>query len=279
MELSTAIEGCWKGSRAAQHCLFSRYAEQMFILCYRYVKNREDAEELMLNGFLSFFKSIARFQYNGEGSVAPWLRKIDQDTVRILRVFPPSDKKPDQARYVMLIFCLNDFREIGDYANDDLRRALGNLYEAAKKQTHWTPKNNHNMKLAASYSLAKVRQQMPADVHPAYRHNDYLESLVAVNVQNVYQYLSPSVSLGAEFVFPGGNHTHELRFAWEPMFLFGKDAAGKQQVFAGKMSKSIPLPAACPSATWSVAKEIFSRKILFAWDLEASNMTSCWLNR
>lgn len=60
----------------AQHCLFSRYAEQMFILCYRYVKNREDAEELMLNGFLSFFKSIARFQYNGEGSVAPWLRKI-----------------------------------------------------------------------------------------------------------------------------------------------------------------------------------------------------------
>jgi RNA polymerase sigma-70 factor (ECF subfamily) len=78
MELSTAIEGCRKGSRAAQHCLFSRYAEQMFILCYRYVKNREDAEELMLNGFLSFFKSIARFQYNGEGSVAPWLRKIDQ---------------------------------------------------------------------------------------------------------------------------------------------------------------------------------------------------------
>jgi len=192
----------------------------------------------------------------------------------------------------MLIFCLNDFREIGDYANDDLRQALGNLYEAAKKQTHWTPKNNHNMKLAASYSIAKVRQQLPADVHPAYRHNDYLESLVAVNIQNVYQYLSPSVSLGAEFVFPRGNHTHELRFAWEPMFLFGKDAAGKQQVFrndwieaayglypSGKDEQKYPFTGSLSISYLVRRKGDFSRKILFAWDLEASNMTSCWLNR
>jgi RNA polymerase sigma-70 factor (ECF subfamily) len=76
MDLAAAIQACKEGDRTAQKYLFERYAGQMYALCYRYVKAREDAEELMLNGFLDFYKSIKRFRYAGENSVTPWLKKI-----------------------------------------------------------------------------------------------------------------------------------------------------------------------------------------------------------
>jgi RNA polymerase sigma factor (sigma-70 family) len=48
----------------------------MLMVCLRYVKHLPDAEELMLNGFFSFYKSIDKFIYNGQGSIGGWLKKI-----------------------------------------------------------------------------------------------------------------------------------------------------------------------------------------------------------
>ena len=71
-----AIEGCKKQDRISQKYLFDAYSEAMLMVCLRYVKNLADAEELMLNGFFSFFKSIDRFVQNGTRSIAPWLKQI-----------------------------------------------------------------------------------------------------------------------------------------------------------------------------------------------------------
>lgn len=60
----------------AQQALFDSYAYGMLLLCMRYVNDRHDAEELMLNGFYRFFTHIGQFVYAGGGSVAPWLKKI-----------------------------------------------------------------------------------------------------------------------------------------------------------------------------------------------------------
>lgn len=46
------------------------------ILCLRYVVNQEDAKEVLMDGFLNFFKHIKTFTYQGEGSVRAWLKKI-----------------------------------------------------------------------------------------------------------------------------------------------------------------------------------------------------------
>ncbi len=48
----------------------------MLVVCMRYVKKLPDAEELMLNGFYNFFKTIDRFVYSQESSVGAWLKKI-----------------------------------------------------------------------------------------------------------------------------------------------------------------------------------------------------------
>ena len=71
-----AIEGCKKGDRISQKHLFDAYADNMLLLCMRYVRVVPDAEELMLNGFYKFLKSIDTFVYNGNGSVGAWMKKI-----------------------------------------------------------------------------------------------------------------------------------------------------------------------------------------------------------
>ena len=48
----------------------------MLMVCMRYVKSLPDAEEMMLNGFYNFFKTIDRFIYSGQGSIGGWLKKI-----------------------------------------------------------------------------------------------------------------------------------------------------------------------------------------------------------
>ena len=71
-----AIEGCKKQDRICQKYLFDAYADAMLMVCMRYVKTLPDAEELMQNGFYSFFKSIDRFIYSWPESIGAWLRKI-----------------------------------------------------------------------------------------------------------------------------------------------------------------------------------------------------------
>jgi RNA polymerase sigma-70 factor, ECF subfamily len=48
----------------------------MIILCMRYITIREDAREAMMDGFLACFRNIGRFNYQGEGSLKAWLKKI-----------------------------------------------------------------------------------------------------------------------------------------------------------------------------------------------------------
>lgn len=67
---------CAGGSAAAQKELFMRYTDSMLILCMRYIANREDAREAMMDGFLAAYKNIKSFEWRGEGSLKAWVRKV-----------------------------------------------------------------------------------------------------------------------------------------------------------------------------------------------------------
>jgi RNA polymerase sigma-70 factor, ECF subfamily len=67
---------CKTNSAAAQKQLFAHYAEDMMLLCLRYVPQHEDAREVLMDGFLGFFNGIGSFVYRGEGSAKAWLKKI-----------------------------------------------------------------------------------------------------------------------------------------------------------------------------------------------------------
>lgn len=46
----------------------------MFVVCLRYSKNREEAEEVLQEGFLKVFQHLGQFR--DEGSFEGWVRKI-----------------------------------------------------------------------------------------------------------------------------------------------------------------------------------------------------------
>ena len=68
------IESCIKGDRAAQKVLYDRLAPRMFPLCIRYVGDREKAEDILQDGFVTLFTRLD--SYKGEGSFDGWARKI-----------------------------------------------------------------------------------------------------------------------------------------------------------------------------------------------------------
>lgn len=56
--------------------IYNRYASRFLGLCYRYCGNREDAEDIMHDGFLNIIRNVHQFQSRGEGSVEAWMKKI-----------------------------------------------------------------------------------------------------------------------------------------------------------------------------------------------------------
>ena len=68
------IEGCIAGNRGFQTKLYDLFAPKMLGVCLRYAKNREEAEEILQEGFLRVFTYIDKFK--GAGSFEGWVRKI-----------------------------------------------------------------------------------------------------------------------------------------------------------------------------------------------------------
>ena len=68
------IDGCIAGNRAFQAKLYDLYAPKMLVVCLRYSRNREEAEELLHEGFYRVFKYI--HQFKNTGSFEGWVRKI-----------------------------------------------------------------------------------------------------------------------------------------------------------------------------------------------------------
>ena len=68
------IQGCIDGDRHSQSQLYELFVPKMYPVCLRYSKNREEAEEIVQEGFVQVFKSLKKFRY--EGSFEGWIKKI-----------------------------------------------------------------------------------------------------------------------------------------------------------------------------------------------------------
>lgn len=68
------IEACKNEDRHAQKLLYDRMTPKMFGVCLRYCKNREDAEDVLVEGFFKVLTNL--HQYSGSGSFEGWVRRI-----------------------------------------------------------------------------------------------------------------------------------------------------------------------------------------------------------
>jgi RNA polymerase sigma-70 factor (ECF subfamily) len=68
------IKSCIDLNRNAQKMLYEKYAGKMLLVCYRYTGNKEDANDLIQEGFITVFSDIRK--YAGTGSLEGWIRRI-----------------------------------------------------------------------------------------------------------------------------------------------------------------------------------------------------------
>ncbi len=68
------IKGCVKGDRAAQKALYERYCRKMMVVCQRYAKSSQEAEDALQEGFLKVFASLKSFR--GDARLDTWITRI-----------------------------------------------------------------------------------------------------------------------------------------------------------------------------------------------------------
>lgn len=77
-ELESVIENCKKNKRKAQVALYKQYAPMLLGICYRYVADKAEAEDILQESFLKIFNNIKEF--SGKGHFESWMKKIVVNT-------------------------------------------------------------------------------------------------------------------------------------------------------------------------------------------------------
>jgi RNA polymerase sigma-70 factor (ECF subfamily) len=91
-----AVAACQQGEREAFDRLVERYQRDVYRLCYRYVNNHQDANDMAQDVFLKAYRAIGRFR--GDSSFSTWLYRIAVNTCLNFRAARriPQDELSDQ---------------------------------------------------------------------------------------------------------------------------------------------------------------------------------------
>ncbi|MDR1725614.1 MAG: sigma-70 family RNA polymerase sigma factor [Bacteroidales bacterium] len=80
-DLNILIEECKNGNRTAQKAIFDNYKDYMLALCQRYATSNEEAEDMLMEGFLRVFQNINSYKkYDRTGKSQPsfqaWIKRV-----------------------------------------------------------------------------------------------------------------------------------------------------------------------------------------------------------
>lgn len=68
------IEACVKGDRLAQKKLYDTFSRRMYMVCLRYTKSTQEAEDVLQESFIKVFKSLNG--YRGDSRLDYWIKRI-----------------------------------------------------------------------------------------------------------------------------------------------------------------------------------------------------------
>lgn len=73
MELDI-VRRCLKGDKSSQKSLYHLHAKKMMGVCLGYSNSRDEAKDILQEGYIKVFASLNKFK--GEGSLEGWIRRI-----------------------------------------------------------------------------------------------------------------------------------------------------------------------------------------------------------
>jgi RNA polymerase sigma factor (sigma-70 family) len=68
------LRECIKNNRKAQRLLYEKYAPALLGICIRFTRNRNEAEDILQEGFVKIFLNVSNFK--GKSSLMSWMRRI-----------------------------------------------------------------------------------------------------------------------------------------------------------------------------------------------------------
>ncbi len=77
-EIEKLIHGCMANDKKCQKTLYERFSPRMYALCLRYMPSREEAQDVLQDGFIKVFSRIHMYRFDGvfEG----WMRRVFVNT-------------------------------------------------------------------------------------------------------------------------------------------------------------------------------------------------------
>lgn len=90
------IAGCIHNDAIAQRELYNKYSSKMLSVCYRFAQNKDDAEDMLQEGFIKVFTQIHTFQ--NKGVFEGWIRRIMVHTcINFLKKYKKFNENVDIA--------------------------------------------------------------------------------------------------------------------------------------------------------------------------------------
>ena len=106
------IDKSKSGDRKAQQQLYKRLSAPMMGVCFRYMKSKEDAEDVLLEGFYKVFKNLKKFTYENDNAFFGWVKRImvnealmklrKNKEIQLLAISKDLDKEVDVSPLSML---------------------------------------------------------------------------------------------------------------------------------------------------------------------------------
>lgn len=127
MNQKDIISGCLRHDRLAQHQLYTAFGARILGICKRYMKDRERAEEMAMNTFLTIFSKIG--QYKNEGSFEGWMLRIAVNTC-LMELRKKNTFSLETS--VDNVFISTENTVMQDFSNQDIAKILLILPEGAR---------------------------------------------------------------------------------------------------------------------------------------------------
>lgn len=172
------IQRCLNGDRKSQRMLYKQYYGYGMVTCIRYAHNKEEAQEILNDGFIKVFKNLERFDFKKPFKY--WLRRILINTaIDYLRKYKKYHDTLDLDQATQI-----ENKEIDGFDNLSAKDLLNLVQQLAPSY-----RMVFNLYVIEGYSHKEIAQQMGISVgtsksNLSYARNRLKKMIIKLGIRN-----------------------------------------------------------------------------------------------
>lgn len=177
-ELRQLIEDCVQKKRKAQHRFFKSFYGSMFAVCMRYAENREEAEDMVLEGFVKIFDHLEKYQHTG--SFEGWMKTIMINTaIDYQRKYKKMNELVSCEEVSEAVFSNAESNVISKMSSDELLKLVQELPPMSK--------NVFNLFVFDGFSHTEIADMLQIKEGTSFWHLNNARNILKEKIRKLYQ--------------------------------------------------------------------------------------------